>query len=162
MSKQIPYFPPLFDQDDELEGEKYDQDQFINDTDRIDTIPSHLSTENNEELNHNDSVVNLFNDLLAMVDDTEDGKVNLGPKEKLNQNQENRRYSKNEVPKQRGLSLPVRRTRTDLIKLVNQEPIRFPSKEKKRRERKKSMIIITERFLNTKGTENLIKENEID
>lgn len=80
---------------------------------------------------------------------------------------ENLRYSKSKVKisfkssKSRGVSLPLRRTKQDLIKKFNEEKIASPAEKKQERKRKKSMIVITERFFNTKGSQYLIRDDKL-
>ena len=62
----------------------------------------------------------------------------------------------------RPTSLPPKRTKEDLIKLLNQEKLKVPAVEQEnKRERKKSLIVITEKFFNTKGSKPLIPEDKI-
>ena len=98
-----------------------------------------------------------------MVDDTQNSLIKLGPAQDLSGVKENMRYQPKKTLKLRGLSLPVKQTKKDQLKKFAQEPIRFPTKVKESsKKRQKSMIVITERFLNTKGTENMMDEHQVD
>ena len=61
----------------------------------------------------------------------------------------------------RGRSVPNKRSKEYLIKLFNNEGMKTPEEEKEKKVRKKSMIVISERFCNTQGSKPLIPEDKL-
>jgi hypothetical protein len=83
-------------------------------------------------------------------------------KTKISSSCSNSRVSSKEPTPKRGLSLPTKRTKEALIKKFNQEKRREPSVDvNQKKERKKSMIVITERFFNTKGSRPFISDKKL-
>lgn len=65
----------------------------------------------------------------------------------------------------RGVSLPTKRTKEDLIKRLNQEKLKTRIEDieevKHTQKREKSMIVITEKFFNTKGSKHFISDDKL-